>query len=217
MNWLSIIILGLLATCILNGFRRGMIRTLAAMLSLIVSVIVVYLVNPYVAEFLENHTPVYEQIEMKCEETFQDIAKKQTENVQQEIIQKIGIPESFASTLEVGENFTESAVVPLAETTAHAIVNGVSFVITFFALSILLRILLGLLDGLFRLPVLSFVNRLAGGIIGGAQGLLLLWMFFLIIFLIWDTQVGTQALTMIHENPVTEWLYNCNPFVKLIK
>lgn len=217
MNWLNIVIFVLLAACILNGFRRGMIRTLAAMLSLVVSMIVVSLVNPYVAEFLETHTQVYEMVETKCEETFQSIAKKQAENVQQEIIQKIGIPETFASTLEVGENFTESAVVPLAETTAHAIVNGVSFVITFLALSILLRILLGLLDGLFRLPVLSFVNRLAGGIIGGVQGLFLLWMFLLIIFLIWDTQVGTQALTMIHENPVTEWLYNCNPFVKLIK
>ena len=124
-------------------------------------------------------------------------------------MQKMGVPENFSNTLRIGDEFTESAVAPLAESTAHLIVNGLAFVITFVLLSILLRIAVGLLDGLFRLPVLSMVNRLAGGAIGAVQGLV-------ILFLIWNTEIGAQALAMIQENPVINWLYNCNPFVNIL-
>lgn len=127
-----------------------------------------------------------------------------------------GCSGNFSNTLRIGDEFTESAVAPLAESTAHLIVNGLAFVITFVLLSILLRIAVGLLDGLFRLPVLSMVNRLAGGAIGAVQGLVILWVFFLIVFLIWNTEIGAQALAMIQENPVINWLYNCNPFVNIL-
>ena len=60
------------------------------------------------------------------------------------------------------------------------------------------------------------VNRLAGGAIGAVQGLVILWVFFLIVFLIWNTEIGAQALAMIQENPVINWLYNCNPFVNIL-
>ena len=216
MNWLSIVILVILAGCILNGFRKGMVRTLAAMMSLVVSLVLVSLANPYVATFLEEKPTVYEVTETKCREAFQSIAEKQTENVRQEFMQKMGVPENFSNTLRIGDEFTESAVAPLAESTAHLIVNGLAFVITFVLLSILLRIAVGLLDGLFRLPVLSMVNRLAGGAIGAVQGLVILWVFFLIVFLIWNTEIGAQALAMIQENPVINWLYNCNPFVNIL-
>lgn len=76
MNWLSIVILVILAGCILNGFRKGMVRTLAAMMSLVVSLVLVSLANPYVATFLEEKTTVYEVTETKCREAFQSIAEK---------------------------------------------------------------------------------------------------------------------------------------------
>lgn len=100
MNWLSIVILVILAGCILNGFRKGMVRTLAAMMSLVVSLVLVSLANPYVATFLEEKTTVYEVTETKCREAFQSIAEKQTENVQQEFMQKMGVPEIFQIHLE---------------------------------------------------------------------------------------------------------------------
>ena len=113
MNWLSIVILVILAGCILNGFRKGMVRTLAAMMSLVVSLVLVSLANPYVATFLEEKTTVYEVTETKCREAFQSIAEKQTDNVQQEFMQKMGVPENFSNTLRIGDEFTESAVLHL--------------------------------------------------------------------------------------------------------
>ena len=58
MNWLSIVILAVFAFCILNGFRRGFIRTIAATVSVFVSMVFVYAVNPYTAEFIENETGI---------------------------------------------------------------------------------------------------------------------------------------------------------------
>ena len=48
MNWLNIVVLAVFVLCIMNGIRRGFIRTVAAMFSILVSMVLVYFLNPYV-------------------------------------------------------------------------------------------------------------------------------------------------------------------------
>lgn len=66
MNILEIIIIVLTAGFAVMGFRRGFVRKLASMLSLILSVVLVSLFLPYMTEFLKNSTPVYGYIEKQC-------------------------------------------------------------------------------------------------------------------------------------------------------
>ena len=60
MNWLNIIVLAVFVLCIMNGIRRGVIRTVAAMFSILVSMVLVYFLNPYVVDFVEEKTPIYD-------------------------------------------------------------------------------------------------------------------------------------------------------------
>ena len=66
MNWLNIVVLAVFVLCIMNGIRRGFIRTVAAMFSILVSMVLVYFLNPYVVDFVEEKTPIYDTIEEKC-------------------------------------------------------------------------------------------------------------------------------------------------------
>ena len=66
MNILEIIIIVLTVGFAVMGFRRGFVRKLASMLSLILSVVLVSVFLPYMTEFLKNSTPVYGYIEKQC-------------------------------------------------------------------------------------------------------------------------------------------------------
>ncbi|MGN0399525.1 MAG: CvpA family protein [Blautia sp.] len=205
MNWLSIIILAVFAFCVLNGFRRGFIRTIATTLSVFISMVLVYAINPYVAEFIENETGIYEAIEERCSE-FIDTGIQQTEDENQE--EKI--PENLKNLLM--ENYGEAIV----SAAAHVIVASLSFLVTYLIISIIIRLIVSVLDGIFKLPVLSTVNRIAGGVAGLVQALFLVWIFFLIVFLMLNTEPGRLAVEMIQENPVTKKLYDSNLLVNFI-
>ena len=60
MNWLNIVVLDVFVLCIMNGIRRVFIRTVAAMFSILVSMVLVYFLNPYVVDFVEDKTPIYD-------------------------------------------------------------------------------------------------------------------------------------------------------------
>jgi hypothetical protein len=67
MNLLEIIVIAVTILLAVLGYRRGFIKKLASMLSLVLSVTLVSLILPYMTEFLKENTPVYDYIVSQCE------------------------------------------------------------------------------------------------------------------------------------------------------
>ena len=70
MNLLTIIVLIIFAISVLHGYRRGFIKSLASLVSIVLSIVLVNIATPYVTDFLKTQTPVYDYILEKCENTF---------------------------------------------------------------------------------------------------------------------------------------------------
>ena len=77
MNILEIIIIALTVLFAVTGYRKGFVRKLASLLSLVVSVVLVSMCLPYVTDFLKNSTPVYDVIVKQC----RGIMEEQIESV----------------------------------------------------------------------------------------------------------------------------------------
>ena len=60
MNILTIVILAIFLLFAWNGFQKGLIRKLAGIVSLALSVILVSVALPYITDFLKSETPIYE-------------------------------------------------------------------------------------------------------------------------------------------------------------
>lgn len=221
MNWLILVIFAIFIFCILNGLRRGFIRTIAAMCSVFISMALVYVLSPYVETFLEQQTPIYEMIEEKCTEAIGEGLQEQLgEEAESVFMDSLPLPDSAKKLLwESGDDggyLTETFAGYLGASIAHMAVNTVSFLITYFIVSLVLHFLVAALNEIFRLPVLSTMNRIAGGALGCVQGLLLVWIFFLILTLFWNEEWAKEAVVMIQSNPFIKILYDINPFVKFI-
>ena len=72
MNWLRYV---LLAVCILSalaGYRKGLVRTVLSMVSLILVTGLAIWMNPYVTDVLNERTTLPQYVEKKCLETFEN-------------------------------------------------------------------------------------------------------------------------------------------------
>lgn len=70
MNILTGIVLLIFLLFMIRGYRRGLIKSLASVISLAASVALVSFVTPYVSQFLQEQTPIYTYVMEKCQESF---------------------------------------------------------------------------------------------------------------------------------------------------
>ncbi len=86
MNILTGIVLLIFLLFMIRGYRRGLIKSLASVISLAASVLLVSFVTPYVSQFLQEQTPVYTYVMEKCQESFtvalDEKEEKQTETTE---------------------------------------------------------------------------------------------------------------------------------------
>lgn len=74
MNILEIIIIAAGILFVAAGYRRGFVKKLASMMSLVLSIVIVSVSLPYLTDFLKNNTPVYEYIVKQCSQVVQEQA-----------------------------------------------------------------------------------------------------------------------------------------------
>ena len=137
-------------------------------------------------------------------------------------IESAEIPKIFKSLLTTNNNseiYDELGVETFGQYVgsylSKLIINVVAFLCTFLIVTIILRAVIFALDVVADLPVLGFVNRIAGGAIGILCALVVVWMFFVIVTLLYTTSAGKEVYEMIQGNGMLKVLYEYNPVMKL--
>lgn len=96
------------------------------------------------------------------------------------------------------------------------IVNAIAFVL----ISIILRLIfgiIGLLVGLVvQLPIISSINRVGGIVFGIFEGVLLVWIIFVIISVFGNTAWGMELYEQIESNDFLRFLYDKNVFLTIL-
>lgn len=98
---------------------------------------------------------------------------------------------------------------------AKIIVNIIAFLLTFIVVTIILRAIIFSLNVISDLPVLGLVNRLAGGALGLVGVLMIVWIAFIIITMLYATDIGREMFEMIRTNALLSAIYDYNPIMKL--
>lgn len=77
MNWLLVVVLVILAGHTIKGYRRGLLRVLFSVASLLITVLFVAWATPYVSNFLKENTKIYQKVETECEQKVRKDTKEQ--------------------------------------------------------------------------------------------------------------------------------------------
>ena len=143
-------------------------------------------------------------------------------DLQQKAIEEADLPDVFKNLLETNNNdvvYEELGVKSFAEYAgsflAKLIVNIVAFLCTFLIVTIILRAIIFALDIIAELPGLGFLNHLAGGVIGVAGALIIVWFLFVLVTLLYTTVLGREVYEVIQVEPILKMIYDYNPIMKL--
>ncbi len=143
-------------------------------------------------------------------------------DIQGQAIEGADMPEVFKNLLQKNNNsdtYAELGVKTFAEYVgkylSNLIIYLVSYVLTFLVVTLILRAIIFSLDIVADLPVLGFVNRLAGGIVGVLCAAIVVWIVFIIITLLYTTEAGRALYDTIQGEPYLKALYDFNPILNL--
>ena len=99
---------------------------------------------------------------------------------------------------------------------ARLVINIIAFVLTFIVVTVILRAVVFALDIVSELPVVGFFNHLGGGVLGIGIALIIVWILFMIVILLYTTDIGKEIYEMIQNNSLLKLIYDYNPVMQLV-
>lgn len=214
MNWLLVVVAAVFLLFALQGYHRGLIKSILSFFSLVITLVFVSFLSPYISNFFIEHTSVYESVKETCEEVMKPDEDGGSGSSNLPAFLQDTMAETGGSELLVqGEDiFYDYAGGYLAK----LIINAVAYVISFSILLIILKNIMSVLNIISKLPVINGINKLAGLLLGLVQGLLIVWIGFLVITIFSNQGLGRTCYLYINDSAILTLLYECNPILKLI-
>ena len=96
---------------------------------------------------------------------------------------------------------------------ARTIVNGLSFLVSYLLASVIIRIGMFILDLIAGLPLIKEANKLTGALVGLAEGILFVWIAFLVLTVLCSTEIGKKGLELIEKDVFLNIIYQYDIFI----
>lgn len=226
MNWILIAVIVIVAVLGWLGLKKGLIKMVFSLVSTIAALLLAMLISPVVAGMMKSNEAIVGFFDEKIGAIVDfspEEAQEETENRQASLIEELPLPETFKELI-LENNTAESYISMQAQNfedyvcrqITNVIINAIAFVITLILAVIALVFLCNTLNLLAKLPLLRQINAIAGLAAGVAEGVLLVWVLFVILTMFAGSEFGRDALGMITENPLLEFLYENNMVSKFI-
>ncbi len=186
------IILASAIIAIVVGAKRGFIKSIMGMATIVTALFVAFAFTPTLSAQIEK-TPVVQDVSESISDTIKSLSHDGESNLYDLAKLFDDMPDAFKQILDrygAEENQLKDTVTPsdtalepdvnnLSEAIADPVVKALSGVIAFLLLFvgsvIVLKIVTWLLDLIFQLPVLKTANTLLGFIVGLVSALVLAW------------------------------------------
>lgn len=217
-TWAGIAAIGVLLFTGYTGYRRGFIKEIVSFFFVFLALALAWTINPYVNTFLMEKTSLYDKIQESCHEFSgsQDVTEGNgmDEETEDSLISQLPLPKILQKNLTV--NNTEEAYQYLAVDTfaeyvseylARAIINGLSYLIAYALANLILRVVMLILDMIAGLPLISGANRLTGGVVGVAKGIVFIWIALLLLTILCSSDIGKKGLELVEKDSVLQVLY----------
>ncbi len=223
MNWLLIAVLAVLVINSFIGMRVGLIKTVFSLFSMILALGFTIWLNPYVNDFLRSNDKLNHYINTRVEKMLPLVEEKANKNEQVSTIEGLHLPQSLKDSLLENNNagvYKELAVKGfkgyLTNYLTGIVINALSFSVTFIVTMIVFWFISVALDIISKLPFLHQINKTAGLLAGLLQGLIIVWVFCIILTVFQSSQLGQKAMELIGKDEILSFIYNNNFLLQFI-
>lgn len=225
MEPLEIIVAVIILIFALKGMKQGLILTVCSFVTLFVAVAVTQVVTPQVSTWASNNEKIVDFMSEQVERVLfndKDSEISEGKNATSKI-ESLSIPREMKKELVKNVSagkYKESGAANLQEYTsmyiAYSILNTITYIIVFIIIYTLLKIAAHALNLISKLPVINSLNKAGGLGVGILEGLIIVWIGFVLSNVFCSTSIGASMNMQIQESEWLSFLYDKNPFMNAI-
>lgn len=203
LNYMDFIVIAIIAIFAAFGYKRGFLRSTLGILSLIASIALAWMLYPVVTDLL----------------TSLGLSNIVFEKIQDVISSHIGITGQISTLPQFMRTAVAEGSAEIVASTTAAVTETVMNIISFIAVLIIARIIIWiaqkLLTAVSKMPLIGFANKLAGLLLGSAQGILIIFILFSLIYAIVPMSDNSSLYNSIENSVIAGKIYDANPIINI--
>ena len=234
MSVMGIIVLLIIILFAFLGLKKGLVRKISGILSILISCALVNFLLPQVTVILKERTPVYSFVNDRCQDLVNaQVSRLLPENVsltdlsrtqQTTLIRSLPIPEFLQKMMESynnSEGYRKLEAFDFAQYLvrfiSNLIMNILAFAATMLIVFLIVRLIIGSLHLFSGLPLLGALDRIGGLLCGALEGIFVVWFLLMILSLLSGTDAGMRVQEQI-DRSITLWpVAEANVFMRIIR
>lgn len=211
---------------IIIGFCRGFLRVILTTFSLLITIILAGTFAGPVSDFVENSTVVGPRMESGIEKFVNSRLSSITGaagNAEEAVINQLPLTDAMKADLIEKNNIAgyvdqgvESFAEYLAANLTSIVIKVLCYILLFILIYLILRLIIRLSNVINHIPVLGGINRIAGAVIGLAEGVIFLWVLCMALMMLSGTPFGIQCEQVISDSTFLTWIYEHNYLSQVI-
>lgn len=215
---IDLIVVGIFILCVAGGFMFGFMKSVYRLLSLAVTIIaVIILLNPF-SSYLQT-TPIAATIENIVCEKVEGIVDQQVETTDtEEALNSVGLPKFLSQIVsntinkDVEKGIISSLDISsqIAKYITSAFIKILAVLLLLVGVRLALFVVIHILDAVFSLPILNGVNKLAGGVIGAVNAMVIVYIACAVLMLLAPVMNLTNIMTAVDKSFITKCFYKHN-------
>ena len=206
-GWVQIGVAGFMVAMFLYGYRKGLVRMSVNIVSIVVSLIATRMLLPTVQTWIDQNPVLRELVAQRVEKiTFGERAAG-AESAASESV------DLFYQLLGL-DKLTEY----IADRITCMLVSVITFILLLIVVTLLVKLAFAILARVAELPVLNFMNRTLGAVLGLVESIVYVWIFLIVISFLPENPL-TLNIAMQFNDPTT-WLFylkEANIFVHIFE
>lgn len=213
------------ALCVLIGCFRGLIKVILSMAGLLVSILIAVYAAPHLSVYLQEHTEIDEKIANYISEElhFDKMGEETSKGIQVSLINALPIQDNIKSSILDNNNvemYKALGVSSVYDYIAKSIAVVFMNVMVFLVLTALCRLFFVFVgkksEGFSRLPIVKWIDKLGGGLLGALKGIILIWLFFLLLSVTSASAWSQDIVTQIDQIYLLKLLYDHNIILDIV-
>ena len=204
-GWVQIGVAAFMVAMFLYGYRKGLVRMSVNIVSIVVSLIATRMLLPTVRRWIDQNPVLRELVAQRVEKiAFGEgpAAGAASESVDL-FYQLLGL-----------DKLTDY----IADRITGMLVSVITFVLLLIVVTLLVKLAFAILQRVVELPVLNFMNRTLGAVLGLVESIVYVWIFLIVISFLPENPL-TLHIAMQFNDPTT-WLFylkEANIFVHIFE
>lgn len=209
----DVILILALALSVFIGYKKGFVKVAVKLATFLLAIVLSFLLQSSVAKFIGEEIGLKNTISI----TVQSKLTSLTENKEEGLKTDIKMLEKTVDEINSAAEDKKAEIIKTwSDNIANFVLKGISFIVIFLTVSILMGIIGLILNSVVKLPVLKTLNGLFGGVTEFVLMLFRVMILLTIIYFASPLEIAEPIIKYINSSCITKLLYENNIIINIL-